>query len=344
MNLRVDKALIKKYLAGLCDKEELKLVKDFLRQENAQQLFNEVWDEQWAGKITEGDTAGDPLQMADWKSKIHQRIDRASLTSEVSVTKTSRISFVHKITKWQYAAIWTILFIGAGLWVNTSKKSHEQSVVAFIEKYNPNGRRTIITLPDSSQVYLGPDSKLRYAEKFIGNTREIDLEGEAFFEVTKNHKKPFIIHTGIITTKVLGTSFKVDAFINKPVTVSVSTGKVRVDRHKAGKIESIAILMPGQTVTWNETSHLRTLGSAVVSDISGWKDGRLVFNEVPLSEIAGILERWYDVKISFNSEKTASRLMKINLTANVSINTMIKILSASGQFKYHIQDNHITIN
>ena len=344
MNLKIDKALIKKYLAGLCDKEELKLVRDFLKQENAQQLFDEVWNEQWSGKIIADNTDNHEPQMAEWKRKIHQRIDGESLHSETTVAKITSIPLIKRITNWQYAAIWATLFIGAGLWVITSKRSSEPLVVAYVEKHNPSGRRTIITLPDSSQVYLGPESKLRYAKKFDGSTREIDLEGEAFFEVTKNPKKPFIIHTGIITTKVLGTSFKVDAFINKPVTVSVSTGKVRVDRHSANKTESFAVLMPGQTVTWNETDHIKTLGSAVVKDISRWKDGRLVFNEVPLSEIANILERWYGMEISFKSEKTASKLLKVNLTANVPINTLMKILGVSGQFKYHIQGNHITIN
>lgn len=341
MNLKVDKALIKKYLDGDCDNIELELVRDFLKQENTQQIFDEVWNEQWTDKIKADNVVSNPAQNADWKNKIHQRID--SLNPEAAVVPI-HTPFLKRIANWQYAAIFAVLFIGAGLWVVTSKKTDEPTIIAYVEKHNANGRRTIITLPDSSTVYLGPDSKLRYAEKFSGNTREINLEGEAFFEVTKNPNKPFIIHTGVITTKVLGTSFKVEAFLNKPVIVSVSTGKVRVDRHTAGKTESIAVLVPGQTVTWNETNHLKTLGKAVVTDISGWKDGRLVFNQVPLSEIAGILERWYDVDISFNGKKTASKLMKVNLTANVPINTLMKILSVSGQFKYRIQGNHITIN
>ncbi|NRF41136.1 FecR family protein [Pedobacter foliorum] len=343
MNLKVDKALIKKYLDGDCDDKELELVRDFLKQENAQQIFDEVWNEQWADKIKADNVVSNQVQNSDWKNKIHQRINQESLNTETVVVPI-RTPFIKRIANWQYAAILALLFIGAGLWVVTNKKTQEQTSIAYVEKHNGNGRRTIITLPDSSTVYLGPDSKLRYAEKFSGNTREIKLEGEAFFEVTKNPKKPFIIHTGIITTKVLGTSFKVEAFLNKPVTVSVSTGKVRVDRHTAGKTESLAVLIPGQTVTWNETNHLKTLGEAVVTDISSWKDGRLVFNQVPLSEIAHILERWYDVDISFSDKKTALKLMKVNLTANVPINTLMKILSVSGQFKYNIQGNHITIN
>lgn len=338
MNLKVDKALIKKYLKGSCNEEELILVREFLKEENAQELFNEVWDEEWASANNVAYPVTDPQQMTEWKNTIYQKINETA-----SQQKDTTVTILKKIVTWKYAAVWATLIFGAGLWAMYLAKAPEKVTITFIEKSNPNGRRTIITLPDSSHVYLGAGSKLRYAEKFNTATRELSLEGEAFFDVTKNPKKPFIIHTGAITTKVLGTSFKVNAFLNQPVTVSVSTGKVRVDRYIGGKTESIAVLTPGQIVTWNEARHLGVLGKAAVADISGWKDGRLVFDETRLSEITAVLERWYAVKISFKNKKVASRLMKVNLTANVPINTLMKILAASGQFKFQLRDNHITI-
>src|SRR5688572_32580957 len=130
MNLKIDKALIKKYLAGRCDQEELKLVRDFLKQQNAQQLFDEVWNEQWSAKTSADNTDHHRQQMADWKRKIHQRIDGESLTSETIVAEITPIPFIKRITNWQYAAIWATLFIGAGLWVITSKRSSERLVIA----------------------------------------------------------------------------------------------------------------------------------------------------------------------------------------------------------------------
>lgn len=338
MNSKVDKDLIRKYLSGFCNEEELIQIKEYLKQPNAQQLFDEVWDERWADQIKADVNAAAPQQMERWKKIINQKINDTTPVEEETV-----IPFYKKRGFWQYAAMWTAIIVAVGLWTIDFKKTKAPEALAYIEKYNPNGRRTIITLPDSSQVFLGAGSKLRYAAKFTGNTRELSLEGEAFFDVKKNPKKPFIIHTGIITTQVLGTSFKVEAFLNKPLSVSVSTGKVRVDRHQDHKTESLAILTPGQTVTWNEKDHQKTLGTAVVEDISGWKDGRLIFDETRLSEITNILERWYDVKINFKHKKTANQLMKINLTANVPINKLMKILSISGQFKYHIEGKDITI-
>jgi len=337
MNLKVDKALIEKYLEGSCNDEELLRIHNFLKQENAQDLFDEVWDERWASQIKTNIGPENTGQMAAWKNTIHERINK-----ELPIEEKTDIPFFKKTGIWKYAAVW-MLIVFAGFFVIHLTKAPKAPVLAYIQKYNPNGRRTIITLPDSSQVYLGAGSKLSYAARFSGTTREIHLEGEAFFEVTKNPDKPFIIHTGNITTKVLGTSFKVIAFENKPITVLVSTGKVRVDRHVADQVESIAVLTPGQTVTWNEKRHEKTSGTALVSDITGWKDGLLVFNETRLSDIATILERWYNVKIDFKSKRTGDKLMKVNLTANVPVNTLMKILSVSGQFKFQIKGNHITI-
>lgn len=338
MNLKVDKALVQKYLNGTCDAQELACITEFLKNPDAQQLFDEVWDEQWADRIKSGLDVIEPGQMKLWKTTMQEKIGEAGLADE-EIQKP----FFKRIKVWQYAAIWATLLVGISLWMVQFKKAAVPEAPVYVEKYNPNGRRTIITLPDSSQVYLGAGSKLRYTEKFSGVTREVNLEGEAFFEVVKNPEKPFIIHTGTITTRVLGTSFKVDAFLNQPLTVLVSTGKVRVDRHVGHQTESLAVLTPGQTVTWNEKSHLKTLGTTQVADISGWKDGRLVFNETRLSEITAILERWYAVKIDFKNKKTGDRLMKVNLTANVPINTLMKILSISGQFKFNMQKNQITI-
>jgi transmembrane sensor len=338
MNLKVDKALIEKYLAGTCNEEELLQVRHFLKEENSQQLFNEVWDEQWGDKIKANIRTADDEQIAVWKNTF-----LGMVSERFPAEDKAPVPFFKKIGTWKYAAIWIALIVGIGFfYVNLTKKPKE-TVLAFEERYNPNGTRTKIILPDSSQVYLGAGSRLRYAVRFSGNTREIDLEGEAFFEVTKNPKKPFIIHTGNVTTKVLGTSFKITAFVNKPITVLVSTGKVRVDRHLSNQTESIAVLTPGQTVTWNEKKQEKVLGTAVVSDITGWKDGLLVFNETRLSEITEILERWYNVKIEFQNKRTAHKLMRVNLTANVPVNTLMKILSVSGQFKFHIRGNHITI-
>lgn len=340
MSLENQKALIKKYLDGQCSPEELKQVRAYLKKEDAQQLFDQIWDEEWAHQINPQQNNATSQQQQRWKQMLDQRIfDDASVPSP-------RIKpFYQRSQFWRYAAVWAVLILGVAFWqMNSKKQAVLQQAIAITEMQNPKGQRTQIILPDSSIVYLGAMSKIRFAKKFASNIREVVLEGEAFFEVTKNPKKPFVIRTGSISTQVLGTSFKIDAFAGQPIKVLVSTGKVRVDRHVNRQIQPIAMLLPGEMVTWNENASKKVLANVAVTDVTGWKDGKLHFDETKLADIAKILERWYNVNIKIANPALANRLIKVNLTTNISIVKIMNILSLAGDFRYQINGKEISIN
>lgn len=161
--------------------------------------------------------------------------------------------------------------------------------------------------------------------------------------MTKNPKRPFIIRTGNIVTRVLGTSFKVDAFLNQSVSVLVSSGKVRVDRQVNRVLHPIAVLLPGQSVVWNEKTGQRELGSTAISDILGWKNGKLVFRKTKLADITVVLERTYNVAIEIKSPAAAERQIRVNLTTDIPLSKLIKMLSVAGNFNYKINQNHVSI-
>ncbi len=339
MSLENQKALIKKYLDGQCSPEELKQVRAILKKDDAQELFDQIWNEEWAHQIDPQQNSAPSQQQQRWKQMLDQRIfDDASVP-----THTIR-PFYQRSQFWRYAAVWLVLILGVAFWqISLKKETAVEQVVAFSEMQNPKGQRTQIILPDSSIVYLGAMSKIRFAKKFASNIREVALEGEAFFEVTKNPKKPFVIRTGNISTQVLGTSFKIDAFAGQPIKVLVSTGKVRVDRHVNHQIQPIAMLLPGEMVTWNESTSKKVLANVAVTDVKGWKDGKLHFDETKLADITQILERWYNVEISIVNPSLANRLIKVNLTTNISIAKIMDILSMAGGFRYQINGKHIII-
>ncbi|SHF47380.1 FecR family protein [Pedobacter caeni] len=338
MSSEPDKAIIKKYLDGECTGEELIKVRAYLKTENAQQLFNEIWNEEWSEKINSVPEPAAPSQMQRWKEMMGQRIP------DFASAQPTGIPFFKRNRFWQYAAIWLVVLTASGMLALNYNYKKESPKIAFEEKINPRGRRTIITLPDGSTVHLGASSKLRFAKNLLGPTRAIELEGEAFFEVVKAPNRPFIVHTKAITTRVLGTSFMVNAFKGKPASVSISTGKVQVARNTGKKSIRIATLLPGETVTWNEEKQASVLGKVKASDISGWKEGRLFFQETRLTDIADVLERWYNVDIKITHKNTAQKLVKVNLSTNISIDKIMKILSVAGDFKYKIQNDLITIN
>ncbi|MRG47269.1 DUF4974 domain-containing protein [Chitinophaga sp. SYP-B3965] len=153
-----------------------------------------------------------------------------------------------------------------------------------------------LTLPDNTVITLNAGSILTYPERFIGDTREITLEGEGFFEVATDAGKPFIIHAGGLNTTVLGTSFNITAYRNSPqLSVTVLTGKVAVMDTLSQK--SVTVL-PNQRATFNPDK--ATLITSIVDkpeNAIAWSEGKLIFEETPLAEVAERLSYKYNVQI-----------------------------------------------
>lgn len=325
----LEKEVLRKYIQGNCTSQELASVKMLLAKPGAAEMLDELLTEE-GNLITANEDALD-FKMDSWTNKINLKISEEQLQERPRQTAFFR-----------YAAIWILFALGAGIFgISYFKKTKQPVAIAYQEIINPNGKRSKIVLSDSSTVYLGAGSKLRFPDQFKGNTREISLEGEAFFEIAHNKQKPFIIHTADVQTRVLGTSFKIIAFKAHPMSVEVATGKVRVDRLMHTKLQSLAVLTPGQQATYADG--LTTKNSVAIDDLKEWKEGHLVHTEKPLQQIMEELERWYDVKISISNHKKARMLMDINISTNIPIGKVMKVLSASGHFNYKINGNSITI-
>jgi len=329
----VDQALIEKFLHGGCSEEEEQVVRLFLKNPESEVVLTEILsanqNKDWA--LFEGNNVPH-IKQAQWRNAINLRIAAENQESHP----------VKKSFNFKYAAIWTALAVttlSAYLILHFSKP--QQQGLVYIQRNNPNGQRAKITLSDSSVVYLGAGSRLKYPERFSAGKREISLYGEAFFEVTKNPQKPFIIHTGTVRTQVLGTSFKIIAFNHKPLSVEVATGKVRVDRVRGSKVQSLAILTPGQKVVCFEGK--ASTQDVAITDVTGFKNSQLAFHNSSLLEICETLERWYNVKISFKSQRKSRDRMTLTIDATIPVNKLLNVLAAAGKFHYNIRNNEITI-
>ncbi len=169
--------------------------------------------------------------------------------------------------------------------------------VKMIEKVTLPGQKITTTLPDGTIVKLNSESKLIVPEQFHPNQRIVDLSGEAFFEVVENKESPFIVKSGNMEVKVLGTSFNVRAYQEDPVLkVGVKTGKVEVK----GIIESqeyMVTLMPNDMSTWNpRKKHMEKEKITGADAVFGWTEQKLVFENHSLPEVLVTLSKWYDVK------------------------------------------------
>ncbi|OOQ59760.1 FecR family protein [Mucilaginibacter pedocola] len=325
------KVLLKKYINGQCSAEELAFVLKYIQLPEGKQALENLLLEDW-NEFESTETA--PTDSALWYERFNNRAG-----TQPTIPILRRYSWL------KYAAILLLVTgIGAGLLLRQpSGKTTLQPAMA--EKYNLRGSRTRIMLQDSSVVYLGPDSKLRYPEQLNGATREIYLEGEAFFEVKHESKRPFIVHTGNAQTQVLGTSFKIEAFANQQLAVAVATGKVSVGyRGQNHQIKSIAVLTPGKKVNWDPVTHQSGITTLATGDINGWKDGNLAFTDARLDDIALCLERWYNAKIIIKGDKPKAYSLSLNVNGKAPINLALDAITGATGLKYSINQNQIIIS
>jgi len=169
--------------------------------------------------------------------------------------------------------------------------------VPQLTEQTARGQIKWITLADGSKVRLNALSTLSFPERFRDSLREVVLSGEAFFEVSRDPTKPFIIVTEEVKTRVLGTSFNVSAREGSDrIEVTVASGKVRVETSEQ-RVE----LTPAEQARYDRATGALVEERIELADIMDWKDGILRFDDEPLGLIARKLEKWYGVSIDFEN-------------------------------------------
>lgn len=219
----------------------------------------------------------------------------------------------------------------------------------LLEQINNSNKPQIVTLSDGSSVLLQPKSKLSYPKVFTGNERNVYLSGEAFFEISKNPKKPFFVHANEIVTKVVGTSFRIKAYQNQSdVEVLVRTGKVEVNSEKANQKE--IVLLPNQALrfvrknqTFDKITDI-TLDKSISSSVKSIEQLSFEFTDIPVAQIFKTIEQAYSVEIDFPKQQ----LEKCHLTTSLSDQPLpekLKIIckSISDNSTYTMNGNQITI-
>lgn len=209
----------------------------------------------------------------------------------------------------------------------------------------PYGKTFKITLSDGSVVSLNSGTILRYPEQFgINGNRKVYLTGEAFFEVTKDKKHPFIVNTNQVDIEVLGTKFNVSAYPETP-TVNSTLVEGSIQMSETNNKSNIILLQPNQMATWLSHSRKIITKSVDPSFYTAWTKGELAFKDTPFSTIAKIIQRTYDVEIINEN----ADLAKQNFTGTIkisesSVENILELLKRDTPFNYSINKNTITIS
>lgn len=168
-----------------------------------------------------------------------------------------------------------------------------------LEVIAPIGSRTVVQLSDGSVVHLNAGSRLKYPQTFKGSTREVKLTGEGYFEVAHNAERPFIVKTGGLNVRALGTAFNVLAYPDvDEVETTLVEGKVVLERaDPTGGTAPLEGMLPGQHVNYNRNTGAVARSAGNVEKYVAWKDGKLIFDETTIAEAADKLGRMFNVAI-----------------------------------------------
>lgn len=204
------------------------------------------------------------------------------------------------LNPWFQAAAALLAFIISALLIADFAVDEPKTIAGIETRWitveNRKGQKCKIELPDGTEVHLSYESKLKYPEVFGKDIREVELIGEAFFDVVPIDTIPFVVKTDAIETEVLGTSFNVRSYQGDFETdVSLVSGKVKVREIDGGFFKKTEYLSPGEQLVYQQNSGEMTISNFDIEKVTGWKEGLLIFEDASLVEFIARLEKWYGV-------------------------------------------------
>ncbi|QEC52497.1 FecR family protein [Anseongella ginsenosidimutans] len=205
-------------------------------------------------------------------------------------------------------------------------------------------QQKVIILPDQSRVTLNGNSTLSFPRNWDDKeTREVQLEGEGYFEVKENREKAFTVSTSAIRISVLGTTFNVKSYEeDKTIETTLVEGKVAIRNLGKGAAKAEITLEPNQKATYEKESAGITLDKVRTELYTSWKDGLLVFEDEPVEEIVRELERWYGVSIEIEDKASKKCRFTIKIK-NESLDEVLKLFSSTTSVSYSNKNGKILI-
>jgi transmembrane sensor len=256
---------------------------------------------------------------------------------EVVLTNSDKV----QILKDQLA---NIILSGSTLSYYNNPAVLTKNVIGYNTLVTPRGGGFTLFLSDSTEVILNSGSKIKYPVVFNDTIRLVELEGEAFFKVTKSLKTPFIVKTNDVNVTVYGTVFNVSAYADESFTqATLVEGKVGVTLNNM-KSGSEIKLMSGQQLTYN-----RGTGSTETTDVStgqftAWTNGQFIFENEPIGNILNVMSRWYNFNFEFKDNNLKNQRFTLNLSRYIEVNKILEMISISSDLKFSVKGDSIIVN
>ncbi len=280
--------LIANYLVGNASEDEILELESWIHESDENQKYFRQYKNIWDASVEL------PIETDKALAKVLKQINRGN--TQISIwqilQRVAAILFIPLLV--------SMLWLTAGKYFKTANDSvtYNKVVAAF-------GTFSLLELPDGSKVWLNSGSSLRYPDKFKSDNRTVYLIGEAYFEVHSDKTMPFLVNTPYFTVKATGTKFNVRTEKNfRSPSVTLVEGKVAVEKLNSGKQNGlITILQPNQHMTYDTLSGHVVIQTEDTYKHFAWKDGKLVFRNDNISEVARRISLQYNVDIEIKGDE-----------------------------------------
>lgn len=317
----MDKKELERYLKGQLSSSELESFRQYLAQEKLEEL-EQLMLQDWETNLVQQDKVGTELSQA-MLHNIKQQIGQDQPVRKLIPRRSWQIAAGFALLTVLVATLWNLAQAQPTLVVNNTKA---------IKK---------VTLEDGSVVWLNQKTELSYL--MTSKKRSLTLKGEAFFEVTKNPQRPFVVQTGALSTTVLGTSFNVEAFPeDERVEVSLVTGKVAIEVKKGNALNQI-VLFPGEQIEYQPNNGKIVKSLFQTADETAWRSGRLVLQKMPLNLALNQISRLYSAELHFDALQLKKCIVTSTFNKTDPIDEVLSVILFSSDLSYQKKGGSYTI-
>jgi len=316
--------LLQKFLHGSITDQELKNLFVWLNSEKGNLEFERLLNEKWISNKFQTSENIDPSILF---SKIKARIEDKQLSG--------RKQFFIKFGK--VAAIFILGLLIPTMYFTVLKPLEDNKEVVYFKESLSNEKIRKMTLPDGTAVWLMSGSTITYPSNFLGNeSRNVEVTGEAFFDVAKDSLHPFILNLGEVGLKVVGTSFNVMNYGDEDhVNVVLKTGKVDLFKGKYNPENHFVHLAAGQLVSYKKGGPEFRISNVDVAKYTSWIGGTLLFQNDRFEEVLKRLGKWYNITIEINDREVSDFLFTATIKSE-NLDQIVDLLRYSTPFKYKI--------
>jgi ferric-dicitrate binding protein FerR (iron transport regulator) len=347
MTLDPDWALVARYLRGDCTPEEAEVVERWraASAENAAtfELLREVWEQ----SAIEWPPTDEAKGWKELRGKIAVAT-RPVVVRPLNVLPGGRERGQRRFRAWLAAAA-VLATLGGTLWAKATwrwEAARPRADQAAPEYATRRGQRAELMLVDGTRVWLNADSRLRVRPGYGTKARDVELDGEAYFQVEHDQARPFRVHTRGAVSEDLGTEFNVRAYASEASEeVVVALGRVAV-RHTTKASQSVGEsgleLGRGQMSRIDRTGRIALINGVDPAIAAGWRSGQLKFKDTPVADAVRELERWYDLDITLDDSLLASVPLTASLTERTA-DQALAVVAGVLNVTYRRDDRHVRL-